>query len=497
MSEGEQDTQAIRVVVVGGGSAGWMTAAALGRSLGRNHRVLVIEERDPQDDTGMLAPFESTLPSLRAFNAMLGLDEDALTAGTSGSFKLGTRFTNWTRRGSHYIHPFSDFGGVLEGVAFHHYWLRLRQAGQVEPFENFSLAAVAARAGRFARPTDDPRSVTSTMSYGLHLDVAAYVSAVRAVAERFGVGCLRGHVATIARREVDGDIEAVVLTDGRRVEADLFIDCSGQKAALIGTLDPTWLDWSSWLPCNRLRTSFVAEANPLPLTEAQATRNGWRWRVPLRDRTGLAEVTASDVAPQTADAAAEIRFGNGRRNTAWVGNCVAIGLSAACLEPLEGTSLHLVQSGISKLLALFPHQGAMALPAREYNRLMADEVERIRDLLILHYRANRRTGEPMWDQARLTPPPEPLAHKIRMFESRGRISLYDEETFEEASWIAVFLGQGIQPRRYHPLADQFPIDEVRRQLKRMRDVIHKAADAMPPQGANPRRPTTTLSEKVS
>lgn len=495
MSESETAERPMRVVIVGGGSAGWMTGAALGRSLGPGHRILVIEDVRADGDSGVLAPFESTLPALRAFNAMLGLGEDGLMASASATFKLGTRFTDWSRRGSRYIHPFSDFGGVLEGVAFHHYWLKLRLAGQVEPFEDFSLAAVAAKQGRFARPSDDPRSVTSTMSYGLHLDVAAYIVAVRGAAERTGVGRVQGRVATMERRVPAGDIEALVMEDGRRIEADLFIDCSGQAATLIGVLETGWSDWSAWLPCNRLRTSIASGVDPMPLTEAQAIRTGWRWQVPLRDHVGVAEITSGNARAQVTDRATDVRFGNGRRNRAWVGNCVAIGLSAACLEPLEGTGLHLVQSGISKLLTLFPHIGAMALEAREYNRLMADEVERIRDLLILHYRANRRFGEPMWDQLRKTPPPEALAHKIRMFESRGRISLYDEETFEDPSWIAAFLGQRIQPRRYHPLADQFPIDEVRRRLQRMREIIHAAAASMPLHRDS--LPVTVLSRKAS
>ncbi|AQR61119.1 hypothetical protein BZG35_05190 [Brevundimonas sp. LM2] len=468
------------LLIVGGGSAGWMTAAAVSRAFGPRLSVRLIEDPQAIGDSGTLAPFDATLPSLSGFNASLGLDETALIAGTGATFRLGTVFRDWSRRDRDYIHPLSEIGGTLEGVPFHHYWLRLKAAGKAPPLEDFALAAVAARAGRFSRPSDDPRSVTSTMAYGLHLPVAPYVAALRAVALRQGVEVVAGAFAEVERGAEPDTLAAVTTRDGRRFEADLFIDATGPAADLIGRLGATHVDWSRWLPCDRIVASTVPGPLGPPLTEARAVRNGWLWRVPLATGMGSARISASAFAGGTTEGTG---FTNGRRSQTWIGNCVAIGLSAATLEPLEASGLHRVQSGVSRLLGLFPTGGPMTAGAAEYNRLMAAEADRLRDMLILHYHANARTGEPLWDAVSQTPPPEELAHKIRMFSSRGRISLYDEETFEDAAWVSVFLGQNVIPRRYHPLADHRPLDEVRGQLERMRAVIARAAEAMPTHAA--------------
>jgi tryptophan halogenase len=468
------------VVIVGGGTAGWMTAATLSRAFGVRLAVRVLEDPHQAGDTGVLAPFEATLPSLNGFNASLGLIEGRLMMATNATFRLGTAFRDWTRRDHDYIHPFSEFGGVMDGVAFHHYWLRLKAEGRAPPLEDFALAAVAARKGRFGKPSDDPRSVASTLSHGLHLEIAPYVAVLRATALAQGVERVEATVADVERRPNGEGLAAVIADDGRRFEGDLFIDATGQAGSLIGALGASWIDYSCWLPCDRIAASSATGPVGAPLTEARAVRGGWLWRVPLRNGTGAARISASAFGTGDGEGTA---FSNGRRSAAWIGNCIAIGLSATTLEPLEASGLHLVQSGVSKLMALFPAGAAMAACATEYNRLMAAEADRLRDLLILHYRANGRAGEPLWDAARDTPPPDELAHKIRMFASRGRVSLYDEETFEEPSWIAVFLGQNIVPRRYHPLADQFPLDEVRARLERMRAVIARAAEAMPPHAA--------------
>lgn len=464
------------VLIVGGGSAGWMTAAALSRAFRSRLSIRLIEDPEAPGDSGTLAPFDATLPSLTGFNASLGLDETALIAGTGATFRLGTLFRDWTRRDHDYIHPFSEIGGTLEGVAFHHYWLRLKAAGKAPPIEDFALAAVAARAGRFSRPSNDPRSVTSTMASGLHLPVAPYVAALKALALRQGVEAIPGQFADIERAGTGDTLAAVLIRDGRRLEADLFLDATGASAELISRLGAAWQDWSHWLPCDRIACAMAPGAIGAPLTEARAVRNGWLWRVPLQAGTGTARVSASALAGGKTEGTA---FTNGRRSETWIGNCIAIGLSAATLEPLEASGLHGVQSGVSRLLGLFPTGGPMTAAAAEYNRLMAAEADRLRDLLILHYHANARTGEPLWDALRQTPPPGELAHKIRMFSSRGRISLYDEETFEEPAWVSVFLGQNVIPRRYHPLADHRPLEEVRTQLERMRTVIARAAEAMP------------------
>ena len=480
-----------QVVILGGGTAGWMTAAALVRALGAACEIVLIElEGGEMEDTGVLAGFESTLPGIRAFNALLGLDEHAVARATRATAKLGTEFVDWSRPGRSYVHPLGEFGGAMEGVAFHHHWLRLATDPATGRLEDYALAAVAGRLGRFARPSDDPGSVLSTMNYALHLDVSAYVQGLRAYAEARGVRTLQGRFGGL-KRAGDGLIQALRLQDGREVEGELFIDCSGAAGLLVEKeLGVPYQDWREWLPCDRIAwTQAPSPVAPATLTSAAANRGGWRWRVPLQDGAGHANLFASrrvsedeaagrlvsrlpDAAPPRVE-----RFRSGRRAHPWTGNCVAIGLSAACAEPLEGTGLHLVQSAVTKLLALFPSRNFA--PADEYNRVVGEELDRIRDLLILHYKANRRRGEPLWDACRTMPVPEPLAHKIRMFESRGHVPLYDEETFEETGWVSVLIGQEVLPRRRHPFADRIPEAELRGRLGRMRALIRDAAERMP------------------
>ena len=469
-----------RIAIVGGGSAGWMTAAALARALPRDTRLVVVD--DPQaPDSGCLAPFDSTLPSLPAFSRSLGLDEDRLMKATDATFKLGSRFSGWTRREASFIHPFSEFGAAIDGVAFHHLWMKLRQAGQVEPFEDFALAAIAARAGRFARPAHDPRSVTSTMAYGLHLDVGAWTAALRVRAGQDGVARIEGVPASVEQSPDGKTVVAVRLEDGAKVEADLFIDCTGTRALVIEALSSDREDWSRWLPCDRVEWSRGGHGAAPLLTEATALRTGWRQTVPLQSGVASVMFSSSRHTPDTPSPGGR-SFVSGRRPP-WVGNVIALGLSATVLEPLEGTALHQVQSGIAKLLGLFPRRGAGDSLAHEYNRLMQAESERIRDLVIAHYRLNRRRGQPLWDAAAAMDPPAELASKIRLFGSRGRVPLFDEETFEEASWIATFMGHHLQPERYHPLADRFSQAELRARLDRMRAVMRTAVEAMPPVSA--------------
>ena len=465
------------VLITGGGSAGWMTAAAIARAFGPRLSVRVLEDPARTEDTGVLGPFDATLPSLNGFNASLGLDDEALIVKAKATFRLGTVFRSWTRRDHDYVHPLGEFGGALDGTPFHHHWLRLKAAGKVAPFESFAIAAVAARAGRFSRPSDDPRSVTSTMAYGLHVDVADYVALVKQVALAAGVQSLEGCLVDIERSPDGEGLEAVVCDDGRRLEADLFIDATGQAGDLISRLGASWIDYSRWLPADRISGTQGQIDSFNPVTEARALRTGWAWRAPLGTSGATMRVTAS--AFESGDGEPATRFSNGRRSSTWIGNCIAIGLAATTLEPLEGSGLHLVQSGVSKLIGLFPAGRAMAAAAGEYNRLMAAEADRLRDLIILHYCANGRKGEPLWDAVRNTAPPDELAHKIRMFSSRGHISLYDEETFEHPGWIAVFMGQNIVPRRYHPMADLVPLDTTAARLDRMQAVIDQAVRAMP------------------
>lgn len=460
------------VLVVGGGSAGWMAAAALARAFGGRLDVEVVDI--PSDtDSGSLAVAESSLPALVAFHRLIGLDEDALVRRGAAAFKLGGRFTGWSGAGSTYVHPYSEFGATLDGVSFHQLWLKARRAGTGEALDRYALGAVAAELGRFARPSGDPRSVLSTMAYGLHLDVAAYAGELRALATALGVRRTEGALAAVEQGAAG--VAAVALADGRRLTADLYVDATGEAARLAG--DSAFESWSAWLPCDRIASRTTeAEGPPPALTEATALPCGWRLDIPLPGRRVSVQAQASRFAPQSEGRA----FRQGARAEPWCGNCVAIGLSACVLEPIDGAALHIVQSGVTKLIGLFPDRSFAGGEAGEYNRLMGEELSRLRDFAIAHYRLNGRLGEPFWDAARAASPPPPLAHKLRLFESRGRVVLNDEETFLEPSWIALFLGQGLTPRRYHPMADQFPPPVLEKRLAQVQAVMRQAAQAMPP-----------------
>jgi tryptophan halogenase len=468
-----------RVAIFGAGVDAWMTAAALARATGGQAAIRVIETGAAP--TGAL----STLPSLRSFHALLGLDEAALMAATKATYKLGSRFSGWTP-GNSFCQAFGEIGATLDGVGFHHYWTRLRQAGETTPLDDYNLAAVAATLGRFAPPDPDPRSPLSTLSYGLHLDAGLYVGVLRDLAIRNSVTATRGEIAEVV---VDGGaVTAVVLKDGDRIEAELFVDATGPTARLIGqALNEPFEDWSDLLPADRaVRITAQARPDAPPLTEIEAVAEGWRWRVPLRDRTdsGLvyrAALTSDEAALKAVGLVGQPEYSdirNGRRTRAMVGNCVAIGGSAGVVEAIDSSDVHLAQSGAARLIALFPKPGGPAIAAEEYNRLSAETFDRVRDLAILHYRRAGREG-PIWDLGRAGAVPDKLAYKLAQFESRGRVVMYDEETFLEPSWIAAFVGHGVAPGRYDPLADRMPLERVRSTLERMRAIFRQTAERLP------------------
>jgi tryptophan halogenase len=465
------------VAILGGGVAGWMTACALARVLPADCAIRVIETQSAAPRGAL-----STLPALRAFHGLLGLDEAALMRAARGTFKLGARYSGWAPSDQDHVEGFSDAGANLDGVAFHHHWLRARERGDVGRYEDYSLAAVAGRLGRFAPPSEDPRSVLSTLSYGLHLDAAGYVAVLSSTANR--VDRRAGEIAEVALAP-DGRIAVVVLVDGERVAADLFIDTT-QDGRLIGAMaGGGWIDGSDGLACDRLALREIApRPNPPPLTEFEAVPEGWLRRVPLR---GGDAVTLAYDSGQTSDNQARELLGgeatiiplrNGRRKRVWSGNCLAVGPAAAQLEPLNGDDAQAIQSGVGRLMALLPSADGSPLAATEYNRLMAEEQDRARDMAVLRYVVAART-DPLWVRARRTPPSPALAYKQAQFESRGRVVLYDEETFIEGAWVGAFLGHGITPRRHDRLADRLPADQADAALARLREVIRQAAQTMP------------------
>ncbi|MBN8807842.1 MAG: tryptophan 7-halogenase [Sphingomonas sp.] len=478
------DEAKVRVVVVGGGTAGWMTAAALAKLLPTVCSVHLVES----EAIGVVGVGEATLPHIRAFNEKLGIAEADFMRWTRATFKLGIEFRDWGRIGDSYIHPFGTFGRGHGEVDFHHYWTRMRAAGQpVPPLEHFSYACMLARQNRFRLPGTEPRDLASTFGYAYQFDALLFAPYLRQLAEGLGAQRSEGIVVAVDRDGESGDIRAVTLQGGERIEGDLFVDCSGFRSLLLGeAMGEPFQDWSRWLPTDRAVAMPCRTATDVtPYTGAIAMPAGWRWRIPLQHRTGNGYVYASafvddDTAATALAAAVEgeaiaqprlLRFRAGRRERSWVGNCIAIGLASGFLEPLESTSIYLVQAAITALVELFPERRVSPVDRDEFNRLIDLEYDRIRDFLILHYHATTRDDSPFWDYVRTMPIPDSLAEKIELFRRRGRVVKYREGVFLDASWIAVYVGQGIVPDGHDPRADLPPLDALAAGLRNLRTEI--------------------------
>lgn len=487
-----------RVVIVGGGTAGWMTAAALAKLVAPSGVDVVLIE---SADIGTVGVGESTLPHIRAFNDRLGIDEAEFMKATRATFKLGIRFDDWARLGDSYIHPFGDYGAPGGEAPFHHYWLRAQGlAGDgVGPIDDYSLPIVAARQGRFAPPSADPRSLLSTYGYAYQLDATLYAAFLRRLAEAAGVRRIEGRIVEVVQTGETGDIASVTLERGETVAGDLFIDCSGFRALLIEqTLQAGFTDWSHWLPCERAVAVPCASDQPtVPYTRAQALEAGWRFRIPLQHRVGNGYVYASafldqDAATRRLEGLLEgdalntpnrLRFAAGQRTRNWVANCVAIGLSSGFIEPLESTSIYLIQIAITKLIELWPADRTDTVAACEFNRQMDLEYERIRDFIILHYCATERQDTPFWNHVRTMSLPDSLAGKIALFREKGVVQEYREGLFLHPSWVAVYLGQRLTPKRHHPLADARTDGQLLASLARLKQAVAQHAARLPTQDA--------------
>jgi tryptophan 7-halogenase len=459
------DRQIRTITIVGGGSAGWMTAAALANTLRENCKITLIES----DEIGTVGVGEATIPPIRTFNDMLGIDEREFVRKTKGSFKLGIEFVNWGALGNRYFHPFGPHGRAFDIVGLHHFWLKARADGDTTSFDDYSMAWAAAQRGRFTKPSTDPRSVLSTFDYAYHFDAGLYARLLRAYSEAKNVNRLEGKVIKVNQNSETGFVESVTLEDGRVVGGELFIDCTGFRALLIGqTLGIGYDDWTHWLPCDRAVALPCAKvADMLPYTRSTAQTAGWQWRIPLQHRTGNGYVYASQyLSDEDAEAtlragldgealanANKLRFTTGRRQKFWDKNVVAIGLSSGFLEPLESTSIHLIQAGISKLLALFPQNDFDPLVVDEYNHIAATEFERIRDFLVLHYKLTTRDDSPLWRYCTAMDVPDTLKLKIDHFARYGRHIARDMDLFGLPSWLAVHFGQGNIPKSVDPLYD--------------------------------------------
>ena len=482
------------ILIVGGGTAGWMTAAALAHKLALLPISISLIESDA---IGTVGVGEATVPHIRFFNQTLGINEAEFMRATKATFKLGIEFKDWARIGDSYLHPFGSYGEQIAGVDFHQHWLRLNGAGSAAELGEYSLPVRAALQDRFAAPADDSRSLLSTYSYAYQFDAGLYGRYLRKYAEARGVRRFEGRIVDVQQDSDSGAILEVRLDSGEVIAADLFVDCSGFRGLLIDQrLHSPFESWSQWLPCDRAIAVPCKGVDELsPYTRSSARGAGWMWRIPLQHRTGNGHVYCSSfMSDEQAEqellgqlegpALAEpnrLRFEAGRRTEQWKANCIAIGLASGFLEPLESTSIHLIQLGIGRLLELLPLHGWDPLDAAEYNRAMNIEYERIRDFLVLHYCATERDDTAFWNHCRTMALPASLQEKIALFRERGVVAPYRDGMFLEPSWLAVYLGQRIVPERYDRRSDVIGATDLRAHLSDMKEACRIAAQSLPKQ----------------
>jgi len=488
------DNRIRNVVVVGGGSAGWMAAATLATYLGQGASVRLIES----EQIGIVGVGEASVPHMKTFNSeVLGMKEVDFVVQTQATFKLGIQFIDWGRIGDSYIHGFGKIGQGIGPLPFHQFWLKQFLAGKAADIGAYSLQTVAAPLNKFMpSPANAPAgSPLADIAYAYHFDAGLYARFLRNLSESRGVKRIEGKIVDVIQQADDGFIEAVVMESGERIEGELFIDCSGFRGLLIeGALKTGYVDWTHWLPCDRAMAVPCENAGPLaPYTRSTALKAGWQWRIPLQQRCGNGYVYSSQFISDDEVASTllanldgkpladprPLRFTPRMRRKMGNGNVIALGLASGFLEPLESTSIYLVQSGIQRLLGLFPDRNFDPLLSDRFNRETAFEYERTRDFLILHYNATERDDTPFWDYCRTMSVPDTLKEAVDLFRADGRYFRNGEDFFALPSWVQVMLGQRIMPRSYHPIVDQMPEAELAEHVEKVRTVLANCVQAMP------------------
>ena len=482
------------ITIVGGGSAGWMAAAALATYLGKNASIRLVES----EEIGIVGVGEASVPHIRQFNGQwLGIEEADFVKRTQATVKLGIQFNDWGRIGDSYIHGFGAIGRSLGPLPFHQFWLKLRQSGRAGPIGAYSPQTVMAPQGRFA-PCDGnapPHSPLADIAYAYHFDATLYARYLRELAQQRGVTRIEGKIVGVNQRAHDGFIESLTMENGQVVDGELFIDCSGFRGLLIEeTLHTGYIDWSYWLPCDRALAVPSERTEPItPYTRSTARAAGWQWRIPLQHRTGNGYVYSSRHVSDDEAAATllanldgkalgdprQLRFTTGMRGKLWNKNVVALGLASGFLEPLESTSIYLAQSGITRLLSLFPQRDFNPQLSERYNRESVFEYERIRDFLVLHYHATERDDSAFWNLCRTMPVPDTLRDTIDLFRADGRYFRNGDDFFALPSWVQVMLGQGIFPQGYHPIVDEMPEERLVEHVEGLRSMLAHAVASMP------------------
>ena len=485
------------IIIVGGGTAGWMAAAALSRiRAGRPVAITLIES----EEIGTVGVGEATIPPVLDFNRLLEIDERDMLSMVQGSFKLGIQFVNWGKIGDSYIHPFGNYGYQVDGISFHHVWHKYQQSGDKRPIQVFNVETMAAHFGRFARTEDYQSDDLPPINYAYHIDAGRYARYLRNYAEARGVVRREGKISDVTLDNESGFVSSVTMENGDVLKGDLFIDCSGFRGLLIEqALKTGYDDWSNYLPCNRaVALPCLREdgSGPLPYTRATAHSAGWQWQVPLQHRNGNGHVYCNEymsddeahsilinnIAGQPGAEPNFLRFVTGRRKKFWNKNVVALGLASGFMEPLESTSLHLVNTGINKLIALLSLDGVTQAQEDAFNRLTGKEYARIRDFLILHYNSTTRDDSPFWNYCRNMSVPESLTEKVELFRQNGQIFREDDELFTETSWAAVMMGQGIKMGGHNAMADAVKEPTTRREIDEMEKSIQFVVQHMPSHG---------------
>ena len=473
------------IVILGGGTAGWMSAAALARFAPSTHSITLIES----EAIGTVGVGEATIPAIMLFNQALELDEAEFLRETMGSFKLGIEFAGWLKPGHSYMHAFGEVGRQLGLLPFRHYWARGRKLGLAKPLAHYSPNELAARTGRAG-----PGAAGVSLPYAYHFDAGLYAGFLRRYAEARGVMRHEGKVGSV-ERAANGDIASVTTADGRTFEGDFFIDCSGFRGLLIEQeLGAGYEDWRHWLPCDRaVAVPCAASGDFTPYTRSTARQAGWQWRIPLQHRTGNGHVYCSQFisddeatavllanldGPPAADPR-PLQFVTGRRRKLWDRNVLAVGLSSGFMEPLESTSIHLIQSAITRFLTVLPGGPVDEAVRDGFNRRAAQEYERIRDFLILHYWANQRHGEPFWDYCRNLALPDSLKARIEEYQAACVIQPSADELFTEVGWLQVMVGQGLEPASWNPIADGLSDADLGRFLESVERAAIEAVRPMP------------------